>query len=57
MNPQTETEPRYFDKALIEREKPDVVVEAFTERYFVPSGKPLRTAGPTAAEEGAGKGK
>ncbi len=57
MNPQTETEPRYFDKALIEREKPDVVVEEFTERYFVPSGKPLRNAGLPAAGEEAGKGK
>ncbi len=41
MNPQTETEPRFFDKELIERERPDVVVEEFTERYFVPSSRPL----------------
>lgn len=34
--PQTASEPRHFDKAMIERERPDVVIEEFTERYFVP---------------------
>jgi len=44
MNPQTETEPRYFNKELILREKPDIVVDEFTERYFVPSPKPIKPA-------------
>lgn len=35
--PQTETEFRFFDTALIEREKPDVVIDEFTERYILPS--------------------
>lgn len=37
--PQTNTEFRFFDTALIEREKPDVVIDEFTERYILP---PLR---------------
>ncbi|QLA15582.1 alginate O-acetyltransferase AlgX-related protein [Desulfolutivibrio sulfoxidireducens] len=49
VNPQTEMEPRFFDKELIEREKPDVVVDEFTERYFVPSGRPLQQAQRTKA--------
>jgi hypothetical protein len=40
LKPQTETELRFFDTALIEREKPDVVIEEFTERYIIP---PLRS--------------
>jgi alginate O-acetyltransferase complex protein AlgJ len=43
MNPQTETEPRFFNKELILKEKPDIVVDEFTERYFVPSSKPLKS--------------
>ena len=39
LKPQTETQLRLFDYALIEREKPDVVIEEFTERYIIP---PLR---------------
>jgi len=42
VNPQTETEPRFFDKELIEREQPDIVIDEFTERYFVPSTRPLQ---------------
>jgi hypothetical protein len=37
LRPQTETELRYFDAALIEREKPDIVIEEYTERYILPS--------------------
>jgi hypothetical protein len=32
----TETSFRYFDTALIEREKPDIVIDEFAERYIVP---------------------
>ncbi|MEF3698921.1 alginate O-acetyltransferase AlgX-related protein [Desulfolutivibrio sp.] len=49
MNPQTEMEPRYFDTELIERERANIVVEEFTERYFVPSARPLQKREPTAA--------
>lgn len=37
LRPQTETEFRFFDRDLIEREKPDVVIDEFTERYILPS--------------------
>lgn len=36
LKPQSEMELRFFDKALIEREKPDMVIEEFTERYIIP---------------------
>ncbi len=36
LKPQTETEFRFFDAALIERMKPDIVIDEFTERYIVP---------------------
>ncbi len=36
LKPQSEVELRFFDKALIEREKPDMVIEEFTERYIIP---------------------
>ncbi|MDQ7831958.1 MAG: hypothetical protein RDU30_09500 [Desulfovibrionaceae bacterium] len=52
MNPQTEMEPRYFDTELIERERPDLVVEEFTERYFVPSARPLQKKEPLTASSG-----
>jgi hypothetical protein len=52
MNPQTEMEPRYFDTELIERERADIVVEEFTERYFVPSARPLQKMEPKAASGG-----
>lgn len=37
LKPQTEVELRFFDTALIEREKPDIVIEEYTERYIIPS--------------------
>ena len=37
LKPQTEFELRFFDTALIEREKPDIVIEEYTERYILPS--------------------
>jgi hypothetical protein len=36
LKPQSELELRYFDKALIERENPDIVIEEYTERYIIP---------------------
>ena len=53
LKPQKETELRYFDAALIEREKPDIVIEEFTERYIIPplhGGFKLKS-GTTAAKE------
>jgi hypothetical protein len=50
MNPQTEMEPRYFDKELILRERADIVIEEFTERYFVPSARPLQARDRTAGK-------
>ncbi|WP_043794437.1 alginate O-acetyltransferase AlgX-related protein [Solidesulfovibrio fructosivorans] len=37
LKPQTETEFRYFDTALIEKEKPDLVIDEYTERYILPT--------------------
>jgi len=37
LKPQTETELRFFDKPLIEREHPDIVIDEYTERYILPS--------------------
>ena len=39
LRPQTDHEFRFFDEALIEKEKPDLVIDEFTERYILP---PLR---------------
>ncbi|MEA4855750.1 MAG: hypothetical protein AAGU21_18155 [Solidesulfovibrio sp.] len=39
LRPQSETEFRFFDTALIEKEKPDIVIDEYTERYILP---PLR---------------
>lgn len=36
LKPQTESELRFFDSELVEREKPDIVIEEFTERYIMP---------------------
>lgn len=36
LNAGTETSFRFFDTAVIEREKPDVVIDEFAERYIVP---------------------
>lgn len=36
LKPQSETELRYFDESLIEREKPNLVIDEFTERYLIP---------------------
>ncbi|KHK04277.1 alginate O-acetyltransferase AlgX-related protein [Desulfovibrio sp. TomC] len=36
LKPQTESHLRLFDAALIEREKPDLVIDEFTERYILP---------------------
>lgn len=49
VNPQTELDPRFFDKELVERERPDIVIDEFTERYFVPSSKPLQIKTPAVA--------
>lgn len=37
LKPQTETEFRYFDKELIEKEKPNIVIDEYTERYILPT--------------------
>jgi len=47
LNPQSGHETRYFNKDLILADKPDIVVDEFTERYFVPSAKPLPKPGLT----------
>jgi hypothetical protein len=47
--PSTPREVRYFDKALIEKEKPAVVIDEFVERYFTefpPKPKPAKPANP-----------
>lgn len=36
LRPQTETEFRFFDEPLIERQKPDIVIDEYTERYILP---------------------
>lgn len=36
LKPQSETHFRFFDTALIEKEKPDLVIDEFTERYILP---------------------
>jgi len=36
LKPQTDKDFRYFDTAVIEREKPDIVIDEFTERYILP---------------------
>uniref|UniRef100_I2Q0K1 AlgX/AlgJ SGNH hydrolase-like domain-containing protein n=1 Tax=Desulfovibrio sp. U5L TaxID=596152 RepID=I2Q0K1_9BACT len=54
--PQTNTEFRFFDTALIEREKPDVVIDEFTERYILPplrGGFHLKTDGAVTAPSAA----
>ena len=45
LNPQSGHETRFFNKDLILKEKPDLVVDEFTERYFVPSAKPFPKTG------------
>ncbi|MGE4535836.1 MAG: hypothetical protein AB7D37_02040 [Desulfovibrio sp.] len=37
LKPQTETAFRYFDTALIEKEKPNLVIDEYTERYILPT--------------------
>lgn len=39
LRPQTDLEFRFFDAELIEKEKPDIVIDEYTERYILP---PLR---------------
>ena len=40
LKPQTDTTFRFFDTSLIEREKPDIVIDEFTERYILPAMHP-----------------
>ncbi|MEA4855819.1 alginate O-acetyltransferase AlgX-related protein [Solidesulfovibrio sp.] len=45
--PSTARDVRYFDKALIEKEKPAVVIDEFVERYFTEfPAKPAKPAAP-----------
>lgn len=36
LRPQSDNAFRFFDTALIEKEKPDIVIDEFTERYILP---------------------
>ena len=50
--PQTENELRFFNKAIIEKEQPDIVIEEFTERYILP---PIRGRFDPKSDAGAAK--
>ena len=53
LTPQSESELRFFDAELIEREKPDIVIDEFNERYLIPplhGGFKLKDAGEAAAK-------